>query len=90
MTGWLLDTNVLSELRKTRPNRRVKEWSDAQAADAFYLSTFTIADKIMESEREVRGARFVKGPGMRVEMWVRTAPDRGHPAQPRGVPGFSR
>ena len=44
MTGWLLDTNVVSEMRKTRPNRRVKEWSDAQAADAFYLSTITIAE----------------------------------------------
>lgn len=44
MNGWLLDTNVVSELRKTRPNRRVKEWSDAQAPDAFYLSTITIAE----------------------------------------------
>jgi len=44
VNGWLLDTNVVSELRKTRPDRRVKEWSDAQAADTFFLSTITIAE----------------------------------------------
>ena len=31
MTGWLLDTNVVSELRKKRPDSHVKAWSDAQA-----------------------------------------------------------
>ena len=52
MTGWLLDTNVVSELRKTRPNRRVKEWSDSQAADALYLSTITIAEVRFGIERQ--------------------------------------
>ena len=44
MNGWLLDTNVVSELRKARPNRRVKAWSDAQAADSFFLSSVTLAE----------------------------------------------
>ena len=48
----LLDTNVVSELRKIRPNRRVKEWSDAQAADAFFLSTITIAEIRLGIERQ--------------------------------------
>ena len=52
MTGWLLDTNVVSELRKTRPNRRVKEWSDSQPADALYLSTITIAEIRFGIERQ--------------------------------------
>ena len=52
MTGWLLDTNVVSELRKTRPNRGVKEWSDSQAADAIYLSTVTIAEIRFGIERQ--------------------------------------
>ncbi len=52
MNGWLLDTNVVSELRKTRPNRRVKEWSDAQAADAFFLSIITIAEIRFGIERQ--------------------------------------
>ena len=44
MSGWLLDTNVVSELRKDRPDRRVKVWSDAQAADRLFLSTVTLAE----------------------------------------------
>ena len=52
MNGWLLDTNVVSELRKNRPNRRVKEWSDAQAADAFFLSIITIAEIRFGIERQ--------------------------------------
>ncbi|MDE2926570.1 MAG: type II toxin-antitoxin system VapC family toxin [Acidobacteriota bacterium] len=53
MTGWLLDTNVVSELRKTRPNRRVKEWSDARTADAFFLSTITLAEIRFGIERQI-------------------------------------
>ena len=44
MNGWLLDTNVVSELRKTNPDRRVKAWSDAQPAITLFLSTVTLAE----------------------------------------------
>ena len=44
MNGWLLDTNVVSELRKTRPAPSVKAWSDAQAPDSLFLSTVTLAE----------------------------------------------
>ena len=44
MNGWLLDTNVVSELRKTRPDPHVKAWSDAQTPDSFFLSTVTLAE----------------------------------------------
>ena len=44
MNGWLLDTNVVSELRRARPDHRVKAWSDAQAADRLFLSTVTLAE----------------------------------------------
>ena len=44
MSGWLLDTNVVSELRKARPDHRVKAWSDAQALDRLFLSTVTLAE----------------------------------------------
>lgn len=44
MNGWLLDTNVVSELRKTRPDPRVKAWSNAQAPDSLFLSTVTLAE----------------------------------------------
>lgn len=44
MTGYLLDTNVVSELRKARPNPNVKAWSEAQAEHRLYLSTITLAE----------------------------------------------
>ena len=44
MTGWLLDTNVISELRKQRPDRHVKAWADEQAADSLFLSSVTVAE----------------------------------------------
>ncbi len=34
----------MSELRKARPDHRVKAWSDAQAADRLFLSTVTVAE----------------------------------------------
>jgi len=44
VNGWLLDTNVISELRKPRCNAQVKAWSDRQDPSAFYLSRVTIAE----------------------------------------------
>ncbi len=43
MTGWLLDRRVLLELRKSRPDPRVKSWSDAQPRESLFMSTATIA-----------------------------------------------
>ncbi|MGH6899255.1 MAG: type II toxin-antitoxin system VapC family toxin [Geminicoccaceae bacterium] len=44
MSGWLLDTNVISELRKPRCHEAVKTWSEAQAPELLYLSRITIAE----------------------------------------------
>ena len=44
MKGWLLDTNVVSELRKPRCNPNVKNWSDSQLPQSLYLSTVTMAE----------------------------------------------
>jgi toxin FitB len=44
VTGYLLDTNVLSELRKPRPERRVVAFVDAAPMPALYLSEVTIAE----------------------------------------------
>ena len=52
MNGWLLDTNVVSELRKTRPNDRVKAWSDGQSSDSFFLSSVTLAEIRFGIERQ--------------------------------------
>ena len=44
MTGWLLDTNVLSELRRPRPDRTVVAFLDAQPLDQLYVSTVSFAE----------------------------------------------
>ncbi len=40
----LLDTNVISEAMKPAPERAVRDWLDAQAAETLYLSAVTIAE----------------------------------------------
>lgn len=44
MTGWLLDTNVLSELRRPRPERRVLAFIASRPLEQFYVSTVTFAE----------------------------------------------
>ena len=44
MKGWLLDTNVVSELRKRQCHPNVKTWADAQAPNTLFLSKVTIAE----------------------------------------------
>ena len=44
MKGWLLDTNIISELRKPKCNSNVKQWADSQLPQSFYLSTVTLAE----------------------------------------------
>lgn len=44
MTGWLLNTNVLSELRRPRPEPKVVAFVAAQALDLLYVSTVSFAE----------------------------------------------
>lgn len=44
MKGWLLDTNIVSELRKPNCSPAVKAWSEQQVPQSFYLSTVTLAE----------------------------------------------
>ena len=43
-TGYLLDTNVVSEPRKQRPNPGVVGWFEDHARDDFYLSALVIGE----------------------------------------------
>ena len=52
MNGYLVDTNVVSELRKAKPNPKVKAWSDAQAPHQLYLSAMTLAEIRYGIERQ--------------------------------------
>jgi hypothetical protein len=42
--GWLLDTNVLSELRRLRPEQRVLDFVAAQPLETLYVSSVTFAE----------------------------------------------
>jgi predicted nucleic acid-binding protein len=42
VTGWLLDTNVLSELRRVRPNAKVVAFIKARPLDILYISSVTL------------------------------------------------
>jgi len=44
VTDWLLDTNILSELRRPRPERKVVGFVAAQALDRLYVSAVTFAE----------------------------------------------
>ena len=44
MSGWLLDTNVISELRRPRPNARVRAFVASQALEELFVSTVTFAE----------------------------------------------
>jgi toxin FitB len=44
VTGWLLDTNVLSELRRPKPDRKVVAFISAQPLELLYVSAVTFAE----------------------------------------------
>ncbi len=44
MNGFLLDTNVISELIKTPPATQVTAWADATDAELFYISVITLGE----------------------------------------------
>jgi len=59
--AWLLDTNVLSELRRPRPEARVVAFVAAQPLEQLYISAITIA--------EIRfGIELVGEPHRRAEL----------------------
>ncbi|MEK6245302.1 MAG: type II toxin-antitoxin system VapC family toxin [Pseudomonadota bacterium] len=44
MTGWLLDTNILSELRRSKPEPRVLAFVAAQPLELLHVSVVTLAE----------------------------------------------
>jgi toxin FitB len=61
VTGFLLDTNILSELRRVRPNSRVVAFIKAQPLEILYISSVTLA--------EIRfGIELVAEPVRRAEL----------------------
>lgn len=61
MTGWLLNTNILSELRRPRPEPKVLAFVASQPLDLLYISIVTLA--------EIRfGIELVPNPARRSEL----------------------
>jgi hypothetical protein len=44
VSGWLLDTNVLSELRRPKPERKVVAFVSAQPLDLLHVSAVSLAE----------------------------------------------
>ncbi len=44
MSGWLLDTNVISELRRPRPSARVRSFVSGQRLEDLFISSVTLAE----------------------------------------------
>jgi predicted nucleic acid-binding protein len=44
VSGWLLDTNVISELRRPRPSARVRSFIEGQRLEDLFVSTVTFAE----------------------------------------------
>jgi len=44
VSGWLLDTNVISELRRPRPNARVRSFVAGKRLEDLFVSTVTFAE----------------------------------------------
>jgi len=44
MSGFLLDTNVISELRSKNPEPRVMEWMEAADEGLLHLSVLTLGE----------------------------------------------
>src|ERR1700735_5855294 len=65
MTGFLLDTNCISEVVRPQPERSVMEWMDGADEATLYLSVLTIG--------EIRKGVAGLAPGKRrvgLERWI--------------------
>jgi toxin FitB len=55
--SYLIDTNVLSELRRSTPNAHVVRWMSARPATTLYLSVLTLGELRKGIEGLAEGAR---------------------------------
>jgi toxin FitB len=53
----LLDTDVVSEPMRRRPDPRVQDWLDAQAVETLYLSTVSLSELLLGVESLPTGQR---------------------------------
>ena len=81
MSGWILDTNVLSELRKgQRTKSAVKAWADAQPAHRLFVSRiWRVSPSSIHGSTEVDTAETGRTQ-RNTEMLFPLSPSALHPA----------
>lgn len=57
MTGWLLDTNIISELRRPKPEAKVVGFVASRPLDLLFISTVTFAEIRFGIERVTNAIR---------------------------------
>lgn len=65
--SYLLDTNVISETRKRRPEPKVIRWLETSSPDAHYLSVLTIGEI---KKGIVQHRRRDPAAAQRLELWL--------------------
>lgn len=64
MTGYLLDTNVLSEFERTRPDGKVIQWMRSSDEETFFVSVLTLGEirrgilRLQDQHRKMRLERW--------------------------------
>ena len=64
--GWLIDTNIVSEWVKPRPDAGIVSWLDAADEDRIFLSVVSLAEIRFGVERLAPGRRRD-----RLDLWLR-------------------
>jgi len=67
MTRYLLDTNIISELRKPKPHGGVVQWISSLRDDQLYISAVTIGELQRGIERT---RRQDAAKARQIELWV--------------------
>lgn len=68
MSGFLLDTNVISELVKPKPESRVTNWIEATDESLLYLSVLTLGEIRKGAAMLPKAKRRIE-----IETWLETA-----------------
>jgi predicted nucleic acid-binding protein len=67
VTGYLLDTNIVSELRKTRPHGAVVAWVKRLREDQIYLAAVTLGE-LQAGVEQTRRSDTAKA--AEIEAWI--------------------
>ena len=65
MDGWLLDTNVISEVTRPKPDEQVIVWLECHDPRAMFLSAPTLGELVQGAERLPPGNRR-----RAIERWI--------------------